>query len=60
MIGKSKKKHAPFVMWFSEIRKEDIPEVGGKGANLGELTSIGVPVPNGFCVTAEAYFYFLK
>lgn len=60
MIGKSKKKHAPFVMWFSEIRKEDIPEVGGKGANLGELTSIGVPVPNGFCVTAEAYFYFLE
>jgi len=60
MIGKNKKKRAPFVMWFSEIRKEDIPEVGGKGANLGELTSIGVPVPNGFCVTAQAYFYFLE
>ena len=34
--------------------------VGGKGANLGEMTRAGFPVPNGFVVTAEAYFHFLK
>jgi pyruvate,water dikinase len=29
--------------------------VGGKAANLGELTRAGLPVPPGFCVTTEAY-----
>ena len=58
MINKKKKKN-PYILWFSEIRKEDVAEVGGKGANLGELTAAGIPVPNGFCVTAGAYFYFL-
>ncbi|HLC43541.1 MAG TPA: PEP/pyruvate-binding domain-containing protein, partial [Patescibacteria group bacterium] len=51
----AKKKQVPFIMWFKDIRKEDIPQVGGKGANLGELTSAGIPVPNGFCITAQAY-----
>lgn len=49
----------PFVLWFSEVDKEDIPRVGGKGANLGEMTKAGFPVPNGFIVTAQAYFHFL-
>lgn len=48
------------ILWFSEIRKEDIPAVGGKGANLGELTSFGIPVPPGFVVSSKAYFDFLK
>jgi pyruvate, water dikinase len=43
------------VIPFKDIRKEDIPLVGGKGANLGEMYSIGLPVPNGFCITAQAY-----
>jgi len=47
-------------MWFKDIRKEDIALVGGKGANLGELVNAGIPVPNGFCVTAQAYYYFLE
>src|SRR5688572_9584170 len=50
---------APHILWFKDIRKKDIPLVGGKGANLGEMTSFDIPVPNGFCVTAQAYFYFL-
>ncbi|NUP60209.1 MAG: hypothetical protein HOQ06_12160, partial [Pseudarthrobacter sp.] len=29
--------------------------VGGKAANLGELMSAGLPVPDGFCLTTEAY-----
>lgn len=51
---------SPFVLWFSEVGKGNIAEVGGKGANLGELTKAGIPVPNGFCVTAQAYYYFLE
>ncbi|HUX04450.1 MAG TPA: phosphoenolpyruvate synthase [Acidimicrobiales bacterium] len=46
-----------FVRWFDEIRVTDAPVVGGKGANLGELTKAGLPVPPGFVVTAEAYRY---
>ena len=49
-----------FIKWFEELRKEDVPLVGGKGANLGEMTSAGIPVPPGFCVTAEAYKYFVE
>ena len=37
------------------VRATDIPHVGGKGANLGELIAAGLPVPGGFCVTADAY-----
>jgi pyruvate,water dikinase len=51
---------APHVVWFKDIGKKDIPLVGGKGANLGEMTSAGIPVPNGFCVSAPAYFYFIE
>ncbi len=48
------------VVWFKEVDKEDIPLVGGKGANLGEMTRAGFPVPNGFIVTAHAFFEFIK
>lgn len=49
-----------YIRWFNEISKTDIPLVGGKGANLGELTIKGVKVPPGFCVTADAYSYFVE
>lgn len=49
-----------FVVWFKDIGKEDIPLVGGKGANLGEMTKIGIPVPPGFIITSEAYYHFIK
>lgn len=52
-------KAQPHVVWFKEIGRHDIPLVGGKGANLGEMTQAGIPVPNGYCVTAPAYYYFL-
>ncbi|MEK9143731.1 MAG: phosphoenolpyruvate synthase [Patescibacteria group bacterium] len=48
-----------FVVWFNEVDKEDIAIVGGKGANLGEMTKAGFPVPTGFIVTAQAYMHFL-
>ncbi|MEO8457594.1 MAG: phosphoenolpyruvate synthase [Chloroflexota bacterium] len=49
-----------FVAWFGEVDKDDTGIVGGKGANLGELTRAGIPVPSGFCVTSEVYFAFLE
>ncbi len=45
----------PSVMWFEELSVGDVDLVGGKGANLGELTGAGLPVPPGFVVTAGAY-----
>ncbi|HEY4669075.1 MAG TPA: phosphoenolpyruvate synthase [Tepidiformaceae bacterium] len=48
------------VVWFSEVGREDIGIVGGKGANLGELTRASIPVPPGFVVTADSYFRFLQ
>ncbi|EKD99534.1 MAG: hypothetical protein ACD_22C00237G0014 [uncultured bacterium] len=53
-------KKTAHTLWFSQIRKTDIPIVGGKGANLGEMTFAKIPVPNGFVVTSTAYFDFLK
>lgn len=49
-----------YIRWFNEINKDDIQMVGGKGANLGELTQKGLEVPPGFCVTAVAYKYFIE
>lgn len=35
------------IRWFDEIGLTDVALVGGKGANLGELTVAGLPVPRG-------------
>jgi len=48
------------ILWFQEVDKDDIPLVGGKGANLGEMAKAGFPVPRGFIVTSKAYFDFLE
>ena len=53
---KSEKK---LILWFDELKKEDIPLVGGKNANLGEMYQAGIPVPPGFAVTAAAYEKFI-
>lgn len=47
------------IVWFKDVGREDVDRVGGKGANLGELSKFEIPVPNGFIVTAQAYFYNL-
>ncbi len=52
-------KDVPNILWLEEIRKEDISSVGGKGASLGEMASIGLPVPRAFVVTAQAFRRFL-
>lgn len=48
------------VKWFSELNKDSGKVAGGKGANLAEIYNLGVPVPPGFVVTAQAYDYFIK
>ncbi len=48
-----------FILPFTEIGAEDLPLVGGKGANLGELTHAGFPVPPGFCLTTAAFQVFM-
>ena len=54
------KQETKIIAWFDEVTKDDIPLVGGKGANLGEMVHARIPVPPGFIVTADAYFKFLK
>src|SRR3989344_5879348 len=54
------KKNIDFVKWFSELDKDSIKTAGGKGANLAEIYNLGVAVPPGFVVTAQAYDYFIK
>ncbi|MGD9997032.1 MAG: phosphoenolpyruvate synthase [Ilumatobacteraceae bacterium] len=43
------------IAWFDALGRADIPAAGGKGANLGELVSAGMPVPPGFVITAAGY-----
>lgn len=47
------------VVWFEDLKKEDVDIAGGKGANLGEMVSSKLPVPPGFVITAQVYKRFL-
>ena len=57
-------KKSVYILWFDQLGIEDVPLVGGKNASLGEmyrlLTPKGVNIPNGFAVTATAYFYLIE
>ncbi len=52
-----------YIRWFDDLNNEDVPQVGGKNASLGEMVSTlkdkGVRVPDGFATTAHAYRRFL-
>ncbi len=52
-------KDTPCILPFSQISAADLPLVGGKGANLGEMSRAGFPVPPGFCVTTHAFHHFV-
>lgn len=55
--------NSKYVLWFKDLGIEDVPKVGGKNAALGEmyanLVPMGVNVPDGFAITADAYRHFL-
>jgi pyruvate,water dikinase len=53
-------KEKELVLWFDDVRKEDIPVVGGKNASLGEMINAGLPVPPGFAVTAYSYEKYIQ
>jgi pyruvate, water dikinase len=57
-------KDRKFILWFDELRIEDVPFVGGKNASLGEmyhhLKKKGIRVPNGFAITSYAYRYLIQ
>ena len=48
------------ILWFEEVGRDFVSTVGGKNANLGEMVRIGVPVPEGFAITTEAYERFME
>ena len=45
---------------IAEVTNADVALVGGKGASLGEVTRLGIPVPPGFCLTIQAYQDFIS
>ncbi|KVD88303.1 phosphoenolpyruvate synthase [Burkholderia ubonensis] len=51
------------IVWFDDLRRGDVPQVGGKNASLGEmvgnLSAQGVRVPPGFATTADTYWHFI-
>ena len=49
----------PYILNLTELNRSDLPRAGGKGANLGELCTAGLPVPPGFCVLTDAYRDFV-
>ncbi|HXD26542.1 MAG TPA: PEP/pyruvate-binding domain-containing protein, partial [Propionibacteriaceae bacterium] len=49
-----------FIKQFDELGRDDIDQAGGKGANLGELTRAGLPVPPGFVIVTDAYSNFVS
>jgi pyruvate,orthophosphate dikinase len=60
--GKTKTKTPQFVYYFGDGKADGDgsmkPLLGGKGANLAEMTRIGLPVPPGFTITTEVCTYF--
>ncbi|MBI5560333.1 MAG: phosphoenolpyruvate synthase [Deltaproteobacteria bacterium] len=57
-------KDSKYIRWFKDIRIEDVPLVGGKNASLGEMYREigreGVRIPDGFAITAGAYWHVVK
>src|SRR6266849_484508 len=49
-----------FVYDFHEGNRDMKDLLGGKGANLAEMTNIGLPVPPGFTITTEACLSYLE
>ncbi|SNX58288.1 pyruvate phosphate dikinase [Streptomyces sp. TLI_55] len=60
-MSENKEPHvAKFVYDFTEGNKDLKDLLGGKGANLAEMTSLGLPVPPGFTITTEACKVYLE
>ncbi len=49
-----------FTKPFTKLTNKDVMEAGGKGASLGEMTKVKIPVPPGFVVLAQVFDRFLE
>ncbi len=49
-----------YIARFDELDRDDVALAGGKGANLGALSRVGFPVPEGFVITTAAYDAFVE
>lgn len=49
-----------YIIQLDKVRKDSILLAGGKGANLGEMLAQGFPVPQGFCITSQAYDAYIE
>ena len=49
-----------YIIWLDQIKKDQFNLVGGKAYNLGIMTQLGLPVPEGFAITTRAFDDFLK
>lgn len=47
------------IRFFKDITKLDVDSAGGKGASLGEMTNVGIVVPPGFVILANAFDRFI-
>lgn len=57
--GTTPARAAGLVRWFEHLSACNADLASGKGANLGELVSFGMPVPHGFVLTSDAFWHFL-
>lgn len=51
--------NAPFILWLDDPAASGSPQLGGKFANLAQMTTAGFAVPPGFGITTSAYRYFM-
>jgi pyruvate,water dikinase len=49
-----------FIAWFEQLDKNSGSIAGGKGANLGELVKIKMPIPSGFVILTKAFDKFIE
>ncbi len=53
-----------YIKWFEDLTSDDVAQVGGKNASLGEmiqnLKEKGINVPEGYATTAEAYREYIR
>ncbi len=57
--NESMRAKASFILWFSDVEKDDKQLVGERGVFLGEMTKAGFFLPKGFIISSKAYFSFL-
>lgn len=53
-------KRIPFIYSFDQVNETVFSRIGGKAVNLVKLRKAGLPVPPGYCITTDAYDYYIE